>query len=55
MLGSQRNYFPDISPKIKKIYAKIKKDFPFLNICVWNTSTINEFMRHQPGRVFFIL
>jgi len=55
MLGSQRNYLPDISPKIKTIYAKIKKDFPFLNICVWNTSTINEFMRHQPGRFYFII
>lgn len=55
MLGNQRNYFPDISPKIKRIYSKIKKDFPFLNICVWNTSTINEFMRHQPGRFYFII
>jgi hypothetical protein len=55
MLGSQQNYMPDISPKIKTIYSKIKKEFPFLNICIWNTSIINEFMRHQPGRFYFII
>jgi len=54
-LGSQRIYLPDISPKIKTIYSKIKKEFPFLNICVWNTSTINEFMRHQPSRFYFLI
>jgi hypothetical protein len=55
MLGSQHNYLPDISTKIKSIYSKIKKEFPFLNICVWNTSSINEFMRHQPGRFYFLI
>lgn len=54
-LGSQRNYLPEISPELKKIYSKIKKEFPYLNICVWNTSTINEFMRHQPGRFYFLI
>lgn len=48
-------YLPEITPKMKSIYNKLKKEFPFLNICIWNTSIINEFMRHQPGRFHLIV
>src|SRR5659263_608056 len=44
-----------LSQRISNQRYKIKKEFPFLNICVWNTSSINEFMRHQPGRFYFII
>lgn len=48
-------YTPLISSKMKSIYNKIKKEYPYVNLCIWNTSFLNEFMVHQPGRLFLIL
>jgi len=53
--GSQINFTPDVSSKLKTIQSKLKKEFPFLNTCIWNTSIINEFMRHQPGHFYTII
>ncbi len=53
--GSQINFIPEVSTKLKTIQSKLKKEFPFLNTCIWNTSIINEFMRHQPGRFYSIV
>lgn len=53
-LGEGRNYVPEISSATKAIFKKLKAGFPFANLCVWNTSVINEFMQHQPNR-FFVL
>lgn len=41
---------PEISSQLKAVSKKIKRKFPFLNSCIWNTSVFNEFMQHQPGR-----
>lgn len=32
------------------MYGKLHKQFPYLQICIWNTSLLNELMVHQPGR-----
>lgn len=48
--GTANNYMPEISSQLKSLSKKIKKEFPFLNNCIWNTSLFNEFMQHQPGR-----
>ena len=53
--GKSINYFPEVSPKLKSIYNKISKDFPFIRICVWNTSVFNEFMQHQPGKFYYLV
>lgn len=53
-LGEGKNYIPEISTATKTIFKKLKAEFPFVNMCVWNTSVLNEFMQHQPNR-FFIL
>ena len=53
-IGEEKNYFPEISPRLKTTYKKLKKEFPYLIICIWNTSVLNEFMVHQPGK-FYIL
>lgn len=53
-LGKRRNFSPEISKKLKTINRKLKREFPFLETCLWHTSIINEFMNHQPGR-FYIL
>lgn len=53
-LGEGKNYVPEISSATKSIYKKIKAEFPYANLCVWNTSVVNEFMQHQPNQ-FFVL
>lgn len=54
MLGEGKNYVPEISSATKAIFKKLKAEFPFANLCVWNTSALNEFMQHQPN-CFFVL
>ncbi|MFN3998065.1 DUF6577 family protein [Algoriphagus sp.] len=51
-LGFGKSYFPGLSNKQISLYRKLKTEFPFLSICIWNTSVINEFMLHQPGRFY---
>ncbi len=53
--GSKRKCLPEISVKIKSISIKLKKEFPYLRICIWNTSFLNEFMIHQPGRFYILI
>jgi hypothetical protein len=53
---SKTYYFkPEVSRSLKLLFGIIKNQFPYLNICVWNTKLINEFMLHQPGRFYTIL
>lgn len=52
--GEGKNYIPEIYTATKNIFKKLKAEFPYANLCVWNTSALNEFMQHQPSR-FFVL
>ncbi|MDO9679665.1 MAG: hypothetical protein Q7262_01510 [Bacteroidales bacterium] len=54
-IGKNRVYEPEISSKIKSVYSKLNKEFPYLRICIWNTSSLNEFMIHQPGRFYILI
>ena len=53
-IGEEKKCTPEISSTIKTVFKKLKIEFPYTNICVWNTSVLNEFMQHQPNH-FFIL
>ncbi len=55
VLGKQQTYLPEISAQHKRMYNKILKVFPFLEVCIWNTSILNEFMTHQPFRFFTLV
>ncbi|MEY4835029.1 MAG: hypothetical protein RI980_1144 [Bacteroidota bacterium] len=46
---------PEINQNLKKIYNKIHKDFPFIDVCVWNTKWLNDLMRHQPFKNYTII
>ena len=48
-------FVPDISSKMKSIYNKLTKEFPYLKICIWHTSVLNEFMVHQPFRFYLLI
>ncbi len=54
-LGEGRNFIPQVSSKIKSLYSKLHKQFPYLQICLWNTSVLNELMVHQPGRFYTLV
>ena len=54
-LGEGRIFIPDITTKIKVLYNKLQKQFPYLQICIWNTSILNELMLHQPGRFYTLI
>ncbi|MDR7128702.1 hypothetical protein J2X69_001034 [Algoriphagus sp. 4150] len=54
-LGKGEVYTPELSSKLNSVYKKIKIDFPFLSICIWSTSALNEFMLHQPGKYYQLI
>jgi hypothetical protein len=54
-IGQNRVYVPEISSRIKSIHSKLKKEFPYLRMCIWNTSSLNKFMIHQPGRFYILI
>jgi hypothetical protein len=50
-----KTYIPELSPKIKLLHKKLKKEFLYLKPCIWSTSVFNEFMVHQPGRFYIMI
>lgn len=46
--GESRNYVPDIDQTQKKLFKELKSDFPYSDLCIWDTSILNKFMQHQP-------
>ena len=53
--GKSINYIPEIFPKSKSIYHKIIACFPFIRVCVWHSSVLNEFMQHQTGKFYYLV
>ncbi len=53
--GSSKIFAPELGRKEKVIYNKLKREFPFIEICIWNTKILNEFMQHQPGNFQLII
>lgn len=54
-IGTGRTYYPELTNQQKSIFKKLASEFPFLSICIWSTSVINEFMLHQPGRFYQLI
>lgn len=53
---SEPNYYvPEVSQSLKQLFIASKKQLPFVQMCIWSTKWINEFMLHQPGRFYTIL
>ena len=38
---------PAISNSLKRLHNRIKKEFPYVEFCVWDSRWFNEFMIHQ--------
>ncbi len=54
-LGNISLFKPEISNSLKKIYSKIKREFPYLTFCVWDSLWFNDFMRHQPFKHYMVV
>lgn len=48
-LGKQKEFKPLISEEIQILYLKLKAAFPFLNISIWSTKWIVQWMLHIPN------
>ena len=55
ILGNRKNYIPDLPPKLRTLNNKLRKNFPYLDSCLWTSALFNEFMLHQPGKFFLIV
>ncbi|MEX1001800.1 MAG: DUF6577 family protein [Crocinitomicaceae bacterium] len=54
-LAETNTYVPNVSRSLKYLYGSIHKQFPYVNICLWTTKWLNEFMVHQPFHFYTIL
>ena len=54
-IGAGRTYSPELTTKQISLFKKLTSEFPFISICIWSTSVINEFMLHQPGRFYQLI
>ena len=48
-------YIPEVTNKLITINRKLIRNFPLLKFCIWRTSSVNEFMLHQPFRFYIII
>lgn len=54
-LNEKKEFSPLVDPKLKRLFNKVKKEFPYAEFCIWNTIWLNEFMKHQPFRFYTVL
>jgi len=48
-LGKQKEFKPLLSEEIQILYLKLKEEFPFLDISIWSTKWITQWMLHIPN------
>jgi len=49
------SFILEISLKEKSLSRKIKKEFPYLDFCIWNSSVLNEFTLHQANQFYQLI
>lgn len=54
-LGSISLFKPEVSDALKKIYTKIKREFPYITFCVWDSAWLYGLMRHQPFKRYLVV
>lgn len=46
---------PNISNSLKRVFKKVKDEFPYITFCIWDTMWLHEFMRHQPFKHYVVV
>jgi hypothetical protein len=54
-LQGNNEFCPVINSQLKRLFNNIKKDYPFIDFCIWNTIWLNDLMRHQPFKFYTIV
>jgi hypothetical protein len=54
-LKEKKTYSPIIDSNLKRLFNKVKKDYPFVEFCIWDTKWLNEFMRRQPFKFYTVI
>lgn len=54
-LDSKMPFSPEVDQKLKQLYNRLKRHFPFLTLCIWNTRWLNALMVHQPMHFYTLL
>jgi hypothetical protein len=54
-LGAGNTYQPELSSRVIKISKFLKRQFPLISYCVWDTSLINEFAQHLSSYHFILV
>lgn len=52
---SNSPFQPNISTALKRISNKVKREFPYITSCIWDTVWLNDFMLHQPFKHYIVL
>jgi len=55
VLGESREYNPGHGEDVRALHLKLKEEYPFLDVCIWHTSQLNEFLQHQLVRHFMLI
>lgn len=54
-LDSNTPFLPYISNWLKRIFNKVKREFPYTTFCVWDSAWLNDLMRHQPFKHYVVI
>lgn len=54
-LDSHVPFQPNISNSLKRVFNKVKREFPYIKFCIWDTVWLNDFMRHQPFKHYVVI
>lgn len=54
-IGSEILFIPKLSKDAKRIFRKLKKEFPYVDFVIWETEWLNNFMVHQPSTMNIIV
>ncbi|MBU3820993.1 hypothetical protein KO566_02885 [Flavobacteriaceae bacterium XHP0103] len=53
--SEKREFVPFINAQLQKLWQTIKEQFPYIDMCLWSTKWLNEFMLHQPFKFYTIV
>lgn len=53
--STKREFFINCTDEIKSIGLQVKKQFPFVNYCLWDSSAIMPYMLHIPNIKFIYI
>lgn len=54
-MDSHIPFLPNISNSLKRVFNKVKREFPYITFCIWDTVWLNDFMRHQPFKHYVVI